>query len=682
MSDAAAIEGPMLSGQQAEAIRNVVVDRVHTVVTACPGAGKSTVFREALRTIAITDPFASVAIISYNRALKEETEGKVKRMEFPETFQVDAFTSHGLLGRMFGSMVPDDLTAYQLLRSEASTSTAPADYSYVFVDEAQDMSILTARIINHLIGKLPVPPVMFVVGDLRQQLYGHLNMDLTGSTALRTPAEVFGVPGEWRHVNFNRSFRLSPNSADWLSTAFRLTGPDRIIGANLRSPNTEVSYSQAYEREIKDVTVDAVLMLLRNYPPGKIIIKSDTVDYSGVLRSLVNTLSNSGIPVYVSDHRRGTSTGKEAVGKILITTSFQAKGLEREASVVLLKQSFGREPGEFDPAWFVAMSRHTDMMVVIDNRNNPHFQIHGGGQVKIPRLQRPVRVGRICRAPRTISEGKLARFTRISLVLNLVERMIPKIKVTPIVMETNDDDDTPDTLDMPSNANIQENVGRYYRDAVQLLSEIKLFPGAPILVRKIEKSESHAKKEKKIQRFFPAWDSILMRACMTDGMISGADAMLVSAGADCFESGYHHLIPQLARASGRGGSWVTQEMERFVEASAERVVAGLFALDDPLERVRSQTRLGPGMYQSSTLESNATLCTPDAVIEIELASRNDDAIKFQQKDIDLLVRMYVTRRNKAHIILCATNEMVTLELDDKTIEGYVHSIFESKYLPR
>jgi len=671
---AAAVEGPALSAEQTEAITNVVVDQVHTVVTACPGAGKSTVFREGLRTIAMRDPFAAVAIVSYNRALKNETEAKVEQMDFPETFQVDSFTSHGLLGHMFGSMVPDDLTAYQLLRSTASVATPPADYSYIFIDEAQDMSILTAQIINRLISTLPDPPVLFVVGDLRQQLYGELNMDFTGSIALRSPTEVFEVPGEWRHVNFNRSFRLSPKSADWLSRAFRLTGPNRIIGANTRSANLDVSYAQELRgKELQHAALDAVLELLKNYPPGKIIVKANSVDYSGELRHIVNTLYKNNIPVYVSDYRRGTSNGSEADGKILVTTCFQAKGLEREASLVLLQRSFGRAEGQFDPAWFVGMSRHTEMMIVIDSRENPYFCVRGG-QPQLPPPSPPRPLGHRTKASFALHEGKVTRFTRIGVILNLVERMAPRIRTRAVPLAGENE-----TLEMPRNPAIRENVGRYFKDAIQILTETALRPNAaPTIARQINESLSTFKN--RISHYFADWDQVSARVFAGEPEITGRDAMMVAAAADAFGTGYHHLVSRLAAVRPH---WVTVDMERYVEVAAERAVAALLSLGVPLDTDQGAHKIGPGNYYASRMHSAPSIVTADgAVVEIELAPREDDAIKFQQKDIDLLVRMYVLGCTKAHIVLCATSEIVTFELDAETIEGYVHSILESKYLPR
>lgn len=672
---------PSLSAQQSEAIANVLAGK-HTVVTACPGAGKSTVFREGLRTIAMSDPFAAVAIISYNRALKNETETKVTKMEFPETFQVDTFTSHGLLGQMFSAVIPDDLSAYQLLRSSKSASTAPADYSFVFVDEAQDMSTLTKMIINHLISRLPAPPVMFVVGDLRQQLYGEMNMDLTGSIALRTPSEVFDVPGEWCHVNFNRSFRLSPKSADWLSTAFRLVGPERIVGANTRSANVDVSYEQELPgKETQDRALDAILELLRTYAPGQILIAALSVDHSGELRNVVNALYKSNIPVYVSDYLRGTSSGDEAEGKILVTTCHQAKGLEREAALVLLKRSPGRVEGEFDPAWFVGMSRHTEAMIVIDNRNRPFFLMRGGHPV-LPAPKPPHPPGYRMSAYPNLSESKATRFTKIGVVLNLFERMAPRIKVTKIPWEG---DDPVETLEMPSNPAIRENIGRYYRAAIHALAEITMFPDSPPLIAR-EYANTVSKFKNDVARYFPDWDGVAGRVFLGKLTATGRDAMTVAAVMDACNTGYHHLVSRLAKHGPN--HWVTADMERYIETMAERLVAGVCALGVGVIQAAPDARIAPGDYYDTFLRSSPSLKTlthaalNHAVIDVELSPREDDTIKFQQKDLDLLVRMYILGCTKAHIVLCATHEVVTFQMDAETIEGYVHSILESKFCPR
>jgi len=670
-------EPPRLSAQQSDALDNVLAGR-HTVVTACPGAGKSTVFREGLRAIAMADPFAAVAIISYNRALKNETEAKVTKMDFPETFQVDTFTSHGLLGQMYGSIIPDDLTAYQLLRASKKKSTAPADYSFIFIDEAQDMSTLTKMIINHLISRLPAPPVMFVVGDLRQQLYGEMNMDLTGSTALRSPSEVFDVLGEWRSVNFNRSFRLSPKSADWLSTAFRLAGPDRIIGANTRSDNVDVSYAQELPgTDMQDRALNAILELLRTYAPGQILFAALSVDTSGEIRNVVNKLYKNNIPVYVSDYLRGTSNGDEADGKILVTTCHQAKGLERAATLVFLKRSPGRVEGEFDPAWFVGMSRHTEMMIVIDDRVNPYFHMHRGHPM-LPTAKPPYPPGYRMTAPANLLESKAIRFTRIGVVLNLFERIAPKIKVVKIPWEG---DDPVETIDMPSNPAIRENIGRYYKAAIHTLAEITMFPNkAPLIWGEYNNSNSKFKND--VGRYFHDWESIAARVFSGKLETTGRDVMTVAAVFDACNTGYHHLVSRLSRHGPN--HWVTADMERYIETMAERMVAGVHSLGPhPVYVAPPQPGVAPGDYYATNLKPSPSLMTGDrAVIDIELSPREDEAIKFQQKDLDLLVRMYILGCTKAHIVLCATHEVVTVEIHAETIEGYVHSILESKFSPR
>jgi DNA helicase II / ATP-dependent DNA helicase PcrA len=62
--------------------------RGHTVVSACPGSGKSTTIVEALRRVPAGK---SVAVFAFNRSIKEEMERKA-----PKGVEVKTFHSHGL----------------------------------------------------------------------------------------------------------------------------------------------------------------------------------------------------------------------------------------------------------------------------------------------------------------------------------------------------------------------------------------------------------------------------------------------------------------------------------------------------------------------------------------------------------------------------------------------------------
>lgn len=376
----------MLSVEQQTVVDTFCVRSRDTVVTACPGGGKTKLLEAATRRLVSDSSECHVLLLLYNRLLKEEVEAKLK--DAGERVHVHTF--HSFCSACLGP-APDDASLVAALeRSEAGEAdgvfTGGADSTAavwlgrvrrVLVDEAQDMQPVFLRLLKHC---LRHPVKWLVVGDVDQWLYGY-----NGATRepLLDPAKHFDFFGEprrgpreprepreprddWAHLRLTLSFRMCPAIASFLNevSCTEIVGNEFVEGGETpevlsMSPwDWETHVCAKVCRAVEAYGAENVAVLARSVRPTNV-----------PLVSFVNRLGQRhGVPLYV--HGVDGSAPCARTGRVRVCTWHSAKGLQFKAVVVLgVDDRAEREP------LHVAMSRASHKLVVVQDSEAPHYRL-------------------------------------------------------------------------------------------------------------------------------------------------------------------------------------------------------------------------------------------------------------------------------------------------------------------
>lgn len=228
-----------LTAEQEQVLSDVVLGNHCCVVTAVPGAGKTTLAIELARRCT----GANMLVITYNKVLELALSDKVGARGVRN---LTASTIHGLLGRQSSVQCSDDIEMLTIVEQVESGECRlqALDADIVIIDEAQDLRPLFVRAIQAVLRTRRKDVCMVVCGDTSQMLYDFksLGADAASSIYMEDAQTYFGFAcgtRSWTRRVLTMSFRLTPNMAEFINVFW--DRPDPIVGANDRSPNKPVN---------------------------------------------------------------------------------------------------------------------------------------------------------------------------------------------------------------------------------------------------------------------------------------------------------------------------------------------------------------------------------------------------------------------------------------------------------
>ena len=305
-----------LTHEQEAVAHDILIDNKCCLVTAIPGAGKTTLAIE----FATRAPDQNVLVITYNKVLESAL---TKKATEEGIHNLRAATIHGLLAKQSGMPCMDDGSMLHILDSGATIK--PLVESIVIIDEAQDLrptliealrAILTNRENNSL--------SLMVCGDVHQMLYDFpsLGDDRADAKFLLNAPEHFGFasPGrEWTNRVFTQSFRLTPNISTFVNAIW--DRPDQIVGANNRVPNLPVNYCfcDAYGDEMLGYIHDSIEQYGRE---NVVLIAHSTKNRTPIISAANKLLA----PTYTKT--TGAGDDDELRNKVHVLTACASKGAE------------------------------------------------------------------------------------------------------------------------------------------------------------------------------------------------------------------------------------------------------------------------------------------------------------------------------------------------------------------
>lgn len=370
------------------------------------------------------NPDLRIAIVTYSKRLQLET---ARRLECYSN--VDVFTFHGMAGRLFSTLVNNDIVLRNLRREGAILSWSDEPYDIVVLDEVQDCTgdlfwltcAFLSSVTNAADGRAPR---VVTLGDERQAIYAFRGADsryLSLSPELLSPLS----PYPWTQVALSSSFRLSRQTCTFINQAF-LEGEEYIIGSH-DGPEPLYIHAEPFDAH----SLAKLLMpLIQEYGPERTAILSPFVRQNRPLAKLTNHLSeNYGVRIAVSVQDEGDLDDRVLLGKMVVSTYHQFKGNERDLVIV-----YGADNGYFDflgrdlpddrcpNETFVALTRAREQLVIVHDATQDFMpfvsrraiddtadlvQLSSESIKTLPAAERPAKTGLML--PRNIFVSDMAR---------------------------------------------------------------------------------------------------------------------------------------------------------------------------------------------------------------------------------------------------------------------------------
>lgn len=288
------------------------------MIKACCGAGKTRVLIGA----ALEDKSRKAMILSFNRALAEETSEKVKDYDHIEVYNI-----HSLASVLYGKPVPDNRTLQSLLSDDFKETP---DIGLLCVDEIQDVFTVQIEFIALLVKaiecKMKVAPDLLLVGDSAQMLYEFMygNQPSLFST-YRALSDL-----RWKKMQLTQTQRLTPEIVTLVNRFFRHPDDDAIVSAKAPTgvlPRVVIGNDSHL--------IELVDELLLTTAPGDLMINCYTLK-STFIAIVEAHLVSKGVPVHNTMYPQPViEKDVEAQGKVILTTYHRAKGLERKTVLVV-----------------------------------------------------------------------------------------------------------------------------------------------------------------------------------------------------------------------------------------------------------------------------------------------------------------------------------------------------------
>lgn len=387
------------STEQQNVIDATLQQSASCIVSASPGSGKSTM---ALQLITQAPNTTKIMLLSYNRALVDETKRRIKRMRdaaapviapddddmvVNDAESVFVFTYHGLLTSLLGQTISDDLLFVthlgRLMSADTESVALPpcefADIDVLIIDEAQDMRPHFYQLLQFFMLYIAVKRAtlqLVVVGDAWQTLYDFYGESRADSRYLSHSDILFNNVNDnkWQHHTLSTTFRCSKNITKFANRFTAEHGRTMISSSSDAAPSHPV---QVFALDIYKDTATVVLDVIQEsgLDYDDIMVLTSSLNARSPAVPVVDLLIQSGIPVHVNRSGALTESCSSLVtknighGKVKFRTFCSAKGLESKLVIVLFTRNvFNSDRIEY--ASYVALTRASERLVVCFNRTH------------------------------------------------------------------------------------------------------------------------------------------------------------------------------------------------------------------------------------------------------------------------------------------------------------------------
>lgn len=317
----------------------------NVIVNAVAGAGKTTL------ALAVAEHYAphKCLLLTYNKLLQENTALRAAEMKIP----LQAYTMHGLFGRLMNRPCNDDYSFEQMLTSDCINNPTFLDHDLLIVDEMQDMR---QPYFEFLVLILKIKPTrIMLVGDINQLIYDFLP-EFPASPHFLQQADYLLkdlVNSSFINMKMTRSFRTSPKIASFINRTIQ--PKPELVGTY--SCNLPVEFLICNPRSNK--IVQHIANNIREFGASNVMLLSHShknVQMKHIMKALVKCK----IPF--------TCQKSFTVGKVMIQTFCSAKGLERPVVYVFNSGKIGEKSRSSNPL-YVALTRAKGKLIIAHSKN-------------------------------------------------------------------------------------------------------------------------------------------------------------------------------------------------------------------------------------------------------------------------------------------------------------------------
>jgi len=323
----------------------------NVVVDACAGSGKSTTILSVARCL----PKQRFLQVTYNAALRKEFQAKVQEYGLKN---VDVHTYHSLAVRYFSPDAYTDTGIRRLLGSlpgqgetEVANPALAGKYNIVVLDEAQDMTLLYFRLIQHLLrcvcasttrrtrrgGGVGHRVQLLVLGDWMQGLYEFKGADirfLTLAPEIWAPfADRFLRTATFRRCTLRTSYRITRPMASFVNHVMIGSG-ESGTGSRLLAcrDGAQVIYLRHGRPQLERIVVHHILRILEDgdLPSDIFILGASVKGTNSNVRKMENALVERGIPCHVPMLENDSMDERVIRGKVVFSTFHSVKGRQRK----------------------------------------------------------------------------------------------------------------------------------------------------------------------------------------------------------------------------------------------------------------------------------------------------------------------------------------------------------------
>lgn len=332
-----------------------VLNNENVCVNAVPGSGKTASIEFLAQATS-----KKICFFTYGRFLADETRTKMKPYK-----NVSVYTFHGFAMKHYCNVF-GDVGIKKALTADIISKLPHADI--LILDEAQDMTLQLFHLSKRIVKDLS-DPVMVVLGDRRQSIYGYKGAD---ARYLELAQQIYERP--FVNLNYSHSFRMTDSACNYVNN--HLWPNDTYIHSD-KDGSTQIFTGKLEHcmARVYDFIKEKVNLRTgdKPYQPEDVFILAPSLKKNSSwnpVASLENRLSGAGYPVH---YEPDSKTNKVTKKKIVFSTYHGSKGAEKSIVIVMSHdKSYYMSARDADrtrcpEAVFVACTRAKEHLILIQS---------------------------------------------------------------------------------------------------------------------------------------------------------------------------------------------------------------------------------------------------------------------------------------------------------------------------
>ena len=310
-----------LSNEQQLILEQVRTDS-NIEVDAVAGTGKTTL----VLNIAKDQPSKNMLQITYNKSLKFEVREKVIQ---DKVENLTIHTYHSLAVKYYSPTSHVDNEIKKIVDNNTPPLIKIPKYDTIFIDEAQDMTLLYFSFMVKFIKDMNEPVQLVILGDYMQGLYEFKGSDtrfLTLSEEIWKSHPCLKTK-KFKRCTMKMSYRITNQMSNFINDV--MIGHERM---NACRDDVNVQYIRNSMYNIERIVLAEINKLFeKGVKPDEIFILGPSVKGErSNIRKLENMLVERGVPCHVPMLESSDIDQRVIEGKIVFCTNHSAKGRQRK----------------------------------------------------------------------------------------------------------------------------------------------------------------------------------------------------------------------------------------------------------------------------------------------------------------------------------------------------------------